>query len=89
MSPLSVEPSESPELYQTARLTAFTENHMSAGKGPDTARRGALTLPLALSQIQVMSFVLLTEDQFLFGIFSSLVISALVFFPRFPSADRV
>lgn len=53
--------SESPKLYQTARLTV---SHMAAGKVPDTARRGALTLPV--SQIQVMCLVLLVKDWFLF-----------------------
>lgn len=57
VSPLSAELSESPELYQTARLTV---NHMSAGKVPDTARRGALTLPV--SQIQVMCSVFFSLD---------------------------
>lgn len=78
VSPLSAELSESPELYQTARLTV---SHMSAGKVPDTARRSALTLPV--SQIQVMCSV------FFSGLNSRSQISASVFLPGLPPADRM
>lgn len=60
VSPLSAELSESPELYQTARLTV---NHMFAGKVPDTARRGALALPVSQIQVMCSVFFLWTQQQ--------------------------